>query len=201
MIIDLHNHTKIRSVCSELTLEELVKRARQLGIEGVCVTEHDMTWDADALKEAMQTYQFPVFGGVEVKTNHGHILVFGLKEFDREFWRIEKLRRVVDEAGGVMIAAHPIRTVSRELPVSKLAERPLFSFVDEIEVYNGASSDDENNIASQVGRFLNYTGVGGSDAHSVNEVGRCVTVFEKDIENEAQLVVELKAKRFKSAPL
>ena len=199
MIIDLHTHTTGESVCSELTLEELVQRARQLGVEAACLTEHNKTWDRDILKEVSRAYNFPLFSGVEVKTNHGHILVFGLREYNPDFWRAEKLRRAVDEQGGVMIAAHPIRAVSRKLSVSQLAERPLFHLVDDIETCNGASSKDENDIASQVCRLLNYTGVGGSDAHMINEVGRCVTVFERIIETEEQLIIELKAKRFKSA--
>jgi len=201
MIIDLHTHTKCGSVCSDLTPGELVERAKQLGVDAVCLTEHNRTWNADTLKEVRRAYRFPVFGGVEVKTNHGYILVFGLREFNPDLWRAEKLRRIVDEIGGIMIAAHPIRAVFPKLSVSQLAERPLFQLIDEIETCNGASSKAENDLASQVCKCLQCQGVGGSDAHQVTEVGRCVTVFERVIETEEQLVAELKAKRFRPAQL
>jgi hypothetical protein len=38
--------------------------------------------------------------------------------------------------------------------------------------------------------------VAGSDAHRLDEVGRCVTVFEREIRTERELVEELRARRF-----
>ena len=40
MLIDLHVHTNISSRCSSLMPEELVDKARELGLDAVCVTEH-----------------------------------------------------------------------------------------------------------------------------------------------------------------
>jgi hypothetical protein len=48
---------------------------------------------------------------------------------------------------------------------------------------------------------LKFRGTGGSDAHSVEEVGRCVTIFQNQIEAEEDLVAELKAGRFGTARL
>ncbi len=48
---------------------------------------------------------------------------------------------------------------------------------------------------------MGFTGIGGSDAHSVLEIGRCVTIFQNQIESEEDLVAELKAGRFSAARL
>jgi len=46
---------------------------------------------------------------------------------------------------------------------------------------------------------LGLPGTGGSDAHRVDEVGKWVTVFEKEIDNEHELLRELHAGRFTAA--
>ena len=200
-IIDLHTHTKPASPCSDLDPVELIARARQLGLGGVCLTEHDKLWSAEAVLELAREYSFLLLRGVEVSSNHGHILVFGLSEYSHELWRAEKLRQAVDSAGGVMIAAHPFRTSSTNIPVEQACQRPVFKLVDEVEVLNGVSSERENSMALGVCSELGLNGVGGSDAHSVLDLGRCVTIFQNQIESEADLVAELKAGRFSAARL
>jgi len=37
---------------------------------------------------------------------------------------------------------------------------------------------------------------GGSDAHNVEEVGRCMTIFENEVTTEKELIAEFKAGRF-----
>jgi hypothetical protein len=46
----------------------------------------------------------------------------------------------------------------------------------------------------------NLKTTGGSDAHAVDEIGTCVTVFEKGITTDAELLNELNAGRFTGAP-
>ena len=61
---------------------------------------------------------------------------------------IEEIRRRVDQAGGVMIAAHPFRRLAATSAlndgplklVDSIAERPIFRYVDDLEVLNGTSS-------------------------------------------------------------
>jgi predicted metal-dependent phosphoesterase TrpH len=200
-VIDLHVHTKPASPCSDLEPIELIRKAKQLGIDGVCLTEHDKLWSAEAVLNLVREYSFLLLRGVEVSTNHGHILVFGLNEYSHDLWRAEKLRDAVDQAGGLMIAAHPFRESPTNISLEQACKRPIFQLVDEIEVCNGVSSEGANSIALEVCRKLKFRGTGGSDAHSVEEVGRCVTIFQNQIEAEEDLVAELKAGRFGTARL
>jgi histidinol phosphatase-like PHP family hydrolase len=41
MLIDTHLHEKKFSEDSFITLEEIVERAIELGLDGVCITDHD----------------------------------------------------------------------------------------------------------------------------------------------------------------
>ena len=109
MKIDLHTHTSWGSACAYMDPDQLIKRAREVGLDGVCLTEHDQVWRSETIKRLRDKHDFPVFGGVEVSTDLGHILAFGLNEPVLDIYHARDLRRVVDEAGGVMIAAHPFR--------------------------------------------------------------------------------------------
>ena len=77
------------------------------------------------------------------------------------------------------------------------AGHPLFELVDDVEVANGSNTDEENEFSLEVARHLGYRGTGGSDAHSVHGLGRCVTVFDGDIRSESDLIEALKAKAFR----
>jgi hypothetical protein len=72
----------------------------------------------------------------------------------------------------------------------------VFDFVDAIEIGNGKVSDDENQMAARVAARLDLPGTAGSDAHRVDEVGKWVTDFEREIEDERELIEELRAGRF-----
>ena len=64
--------------------------------------------------------------------------------------------------------------------------------VDDIEAFNSKCSDRENNFALEVANRLGRPGIGGSDAHSRQEVGWFVTVFEADISTEEEFFEELR---------
>ena len=83
--------------------------------------------------------------------------------------------------------------------IEELAEHPVFSMADAIEVFNGGCIDHENRLAEEVARALGKPTTGGSDAHMPIEVGRYATVFEKDLASEEEMLGELRAGRFQAA--
>jgi hypothetical protein len=68
--------------------------------------------------------------------------------------------------------------------------------VDGLEIFNCKVTEPENEMARKVGERLGLLGVAGSDAHRLDEVGKCVMVFPKEIQSERDLVEELRAGRF-----
>ncbi|MFC1896730.1 PHP domain-containing protein, partial [Thermodesulfobacteriota bacterium] len=77
--VDLHVHTSYGSSCGYMTPSEAVRRAKLIGLDGVCITEHDYAWSPDAIKRLTDENEMLVLPGVEVGTDIGHILVFGLR--------------------------------------------------------------------------------------------------------------------------
>ena len=202
MKIDLHIHTAPLSACSYIDPLELIKEARRLEIDGICLTEHQVVWNPAEVDQLAQEAGIRIFRGNEFTTDQGDILVFGFYADIKELLVIQELRDKVTAAGGYMIAAHPFRGFKTfgigqlQLTVEQACKRKVLEFVDAVEVGNGKLSPDENDMARKVAEKLGLPGTGGSDAHRVDEIAKWVTVFEKDIRNEDELVAELHAGRF-----
>jgi hypothetical protein len=203
VLIDIHIHTKPASYCSELDPAEMIQRAKVMGLDGVCITEHDAVWSADDIERLSSEHDFPVFRGMEVNTDCGHILTFGLEEYVPGIWRLETLRKVADDAGGVLIAAHPFRRpwygvrLRREYGLSITAaeagEEKVFQLVHGVEVLNGERPDIENDFAAEVTELRQMFSTGGSDAHTLYAVGKYVTNFHNQVITEEELIGELRA--------
>ena len=202
MRIDLHIHTSPRSACSYIDPHELIQEAQRLKLDGICLTEHQVLWDSGDVAELAREGGIKIFRGNEFTTNQGDILVFGLYKDIKELLMIQELREEVKSTGGFMIAAHSFRGFKTfgigqlQMTVEHACKRKVLEFVDAIEVGNGKLSMDENDMARKVSEKLDLPGIGGSDAHRVDEVGKRLTVFEKEIRNERELVRELHAGRF-----
>ncbi len=180
---------------------DLVRRAEEMGLDAVCITEHNAAWEEDALRALDDGTPLRLFGGVEVSTEWGDILVFGLEGESPRPGRIEELRRIVDRSGGVMIAAHPFRRYSVAgvaVDAEEASRSPVLRWVDAVEVFNGLSTRAEVELAQEVLTRLGLRGVGGSDSHAPHTLGSCYTVFERPLATVQDLVKEVKASRFQA---
>jgi len=71
MIIDLHCHSKYSYDCYLEPLD-LIKRARALGLDGICIAEHYSYTLSRAFAAIDQGDGFLILRGVEISTNMGH---------------------------------------------------------------------------------------------------------------------------------
>jgi predicted metal-dependent phosphoesterase TrpH len=115
---------------------------------------------------------------------------------------IEDLRQKVKSEGGLMIAAHPFRgfllfgITQLQLDEEQASQRTIFQYVDGLEVANCKVTESENDMARRVAERLGLLGLAGSDAHRLDEVGKCVTVLSQEVWTERELIEELRAGRF-----
>jgi len=202
MDLDLHIHTTRHSRCSRMSPDELMVAAKEAGLDGVCITEHDRIWTAEEAAALADKHGLAVFRGMEVTTTGGDMLVFGLEQEPERVVTPARLKAEVDAAGGVAVAAHPFRGFlvfgfgALQMNLKDAVENPTFSNVHGLEVCNGLVTDDENDFARQVADELGLLKVGGSDAHKAASVGTCVTRFENFIEDERALVAALLSGRY-----
>ncbi len=211
-IVDLHIHTIVGSMDSDVSPKRLVETAKAAGLTGVALTEHMSQWLPDEADHLRLESGLFVFNGREWSTDMGHIIVLGLDREVRGLAHARDLRRACQANVAFMILCDQFRYFpgpskflfggrrdAHDLPPEVLAEHPLFDLVDAIEVLNGGCIERENALAQDVARLLGKPGVAGSDAHMPMEVGRYATVFEKELESEEDMLVELRAGRFQPA--
>jgi hypothetical protein len=202
MRVDLHIHTRPKSPCSAIDPSALLEEARRAGLDGVCLTEHQNRWSAGEVEELMKAGGIRVFQGNEITTNQGDILVFGYDRDVKGVGPLQDLRKEVEATGGLMIAAHPFRGfllfgISQlQLDLEQACKRSMFQHVDGLEIHNCKVTDPENDMARRVAERLGLLGVAGSDAHRLDEVGKCVTIFEREVRTEQELIEEIRAGRF-----
>jgi len=203
MLIDLHVHTAVSSPCSQIDPHQLVRFAPEIGLDAVCVTEHEEMEGAEYAWRLGREAGFTVLRGIEVYTDLGDMLVFGL--YRPSFPLQTPFRELVDEvkeAGGVIIPCHPCRG-AHDLFDTMGPETTgyLMAHIDAVEVRNGGTTPEANQAAEKMAGRYGLPGVGGSDAHFLMQVGRCLTVFERDISDEEDLVREIKAGRCRAVYL
>jgi len=210
VLIDLHCHTFPLSDDSFLSPDQLVERAKAVGLDGVCLTEHDFAWEPHKARDLAERHNFLVIPGIEVNTEDDHILVFGLNHYVYRMHRVAQLAQLVAEAGGAMFAPHPYRRLTSLLrmdddlwtmALERAAANPAFRHVCALEAINGRATQDENLFSWQLCARLGLPAVAGSDAHEPSDVGTCATRFQRPIADVEDLVRELKAGRFHAVNL
>lgn len=210
MLIDLHTHTRALSWDSDLSLDELIERSRAAGLDGLCLTEHDFFWDAEAVARAARRHNFLVIAGVEINTEIGHFLCFGIDRYVYGMHRWQELAEHVRKAGGVMVAAHPYR---RQLPaadethaqyeewLAKASRNPAYGACCAMEVINGRGKPGENAFSARLAAAVTLPRVAGSDSHQLSDIGSCATEFSRRIGGLEDLIAELQAGRVRPVRL
>jgi predicted metal-dependent phosphoesterase TrpH len=212
-LFDLHIHTTKGSSDSSLSPEDLILEAERLGLLGLCITEHSGPWDRHQFENFASRHNVVLVRAMEVDTDHGHMLAFGLDQYQSGFGQAEELYRAAKAVGGFIVTAHPFRgvlskpsrmrpalyqTVTDPLPSrpEEALHHPVFKVVHAIEVANGGTVDRENEFAMKVAGLLRLPITGGSDAHSVHGLGRCVTAFRDEVHTEAEFLAALHSGKF-----
>ena len=171
MLLDLHNHTRY-SPDSRVAPEGLVARARQAGLDGIAVTDHNAVHGIREAEDAADR-GFVVIPAIEVSTQSGHVLAYGVREVvPRDRSVPETVERII-ALGGVAVAAHPYRFWSG-LGEEFVAEAPFAAY----ETHNSRTLRGANVRAVALARARQVGETGGSDSHFLDEVGRAITVIE-----------------------
>ena len=192
MRIDLHCHSKY-SPDNYLEPEELIQQAIKRNLDGVCFTEHHSLMASREVERIEVPEGFYVFRGLEISTDRGHLLVYGLKDDSRNVWSrshyldVYEVVETVHSLGGICVPAHPFRGWD------SFGDGVLtIDGFDGIETHNGLDLEDENRKALRVARLINLPSIGGSDCHNREQVGKAFTLFKNPVHSIEELVEEIK---------
>lgn len=185
MIFDMHTHTNLSS-CSTLDVHDMIDEAGRLGLDGVCITDHQTMDVRHQIKEGPQSNGLIVIVGMEYDTPDGDFLIFGPYEEIPPGMGGEDLLNYVRATGGIAVAAHPFR--KGRMLNEALVQNRLCHVAEGI---NGRNSDIENLQFNSLRKRYGLTEIGGSDAHTLSELGRAVTQFSVPIRSRKDLIYAL----------
>ncbi len=186
MVFDLHVHS-VASRCSSLSLEAILENARRCGLDGVCITDHDTMDMRHQVREGIQEDGLCLLVGMEYATAEGHFLIFGPFEDLHPGLSAEEVLRRVASAGGAAVAAHPFRAGA--CAHERLIRRGLCTAAERI---NGRNQPEENREAEQWFERYSLVECGGSDAHTLEELGKVTTRFTAPVSSREDLIHALK---------
>ena len=187
MLIDMHTHTSVHSTDSNLLPMDALERAISRGLDGVVLTEHDVVWPRSKVEQLTEEAGIVVISGVEVTTELGHVLVYGLEALVPRISDAKRLRKHCDDQDALMFLAHPARDPGLRVP------KEAMKLFDGVEGLNGCDGPLQNMSARSRGRTRPLPPIGGSDSHALHEVGTAATEFDADIRNLTDLVAELRS--------
>jgi len=206
VILDMHVHT-VASDDSTATITgyiDLMLAYRQFHpFDGFVLTEHRTYTPGLELQQYWDEHGVRVFQGIEMDTNLGHLLVYGINERVLERFDLTKRmhdgRRIIaelEQLGAVAVPSHPFR----ESVFGQIIERNRdeVAGIHILERYNGQNNEQQNARAEALCTQHGFRALGGSDAHYMDPSWflTCATAFEDTITSTAELVEALHYGRY-----
>jgi len=172
---DLHCHTE-KSDCSPADIKSIVRMAKERGLDGVAITDHNVTY-----KGPLSINGIDIIPGNEITvTEENHLLAFFVTEDIEERKGFEKTISEIRRQGGYAVWAHPLR---RGNAFPKKGEE-FYSLFDGLESGNAMNEKKEKDLISKKAQQFSLLQTAGSDAHTGGQVGMSVLKVPRKITKE-----------------
>lgn len=183
-LADLHIHT-IYSYDGTASVPAVLRRAHQIGLDVIAITDHDEIAGSLKALELAPNYGLEVVPAIEVTTAEGDLLTLNVTEkIQRNLSLIETVLKV-RELGGFCIAPHPMaggmgmKSLSAYSILKALRNPEVAQTLIAIETYSATAIDKmSNHYAGVLADQLNITQTASSDAHVVEAIGLGATEFD-----------------------
>ncbi len=183
-LADLHMHT-IYSYDGTATVPAVLRRAKEIGLDVIAITDHDEIGGALEAMKLASHYGVEVIPGIEITTAEGDLLaLFITEKVDAGLSLIDTVLKV-RELGGVCVAPHPMaggmgmKSLSAISILKALRNHKVAETLIGIETYNATAIDRASNHYARIfaNRLKNIAQTGSSDAHVVEAIGLGATEF------------------------
>jgi predicted metal-dependent phosphoesterase TrpH len=164
--VDLHLHSNF-SHDGQSSLEELIARAKECGLDRLALTDHN------TVEGALQLVRIApelAIAGEEVKTLEGEVIGLFITNRVSPFLTPEEAMDLIHGMGGLTYLPHPLDRYRSHFRAERVAD--MATRIDIIETYNPWCDAAANQAAARLAEDLNKVGATGSDSHSALELGR-----------------------------
>lgn len=201
MLIDLHVKTE-RSSGVTATTHEVLRRAKDEGLDAVLFTDELSTLHCHTLLSEAKSVGITAFIGVEIPTDKG--LLIGIAPqidafYEAEEWRqltqvttpsAESVIALFDSIGGATIAARPY---DMSIPYNMGDMIFTLDGLHAVEVFNTRTNTIQNDFALEAASFLGVSTIGGSDnLRGTNTIGKHATFFMEELKTQEDLTRALR---------
>ncbi len=181
MQVDLHVHSNV-SFDSKIKIGLLLRDLKDTGLDGIAITDHDSLEALPKAKEIATKYGVKVFTAVEITTQEGHIVAYGVNEQPPYRKPVADVIDWIHDRDGIVISAHPFR-----ITAPSLGEKIYLHHFDAIEI-NARCTISQNRAAELAARLTNLPLIGGSDAHFIQNIGSITTFFYDELSDDDDLI-------------
>lgn len=175
MKFDMHVHTLHSERCGWMRPERLVEHAKEIGLDGLAVTDHNTIDGAREVFDIVRDEQIElsVIIGEEISTDRGEVLAYFINK-EIEPGSFPEVLSEIRQADGISAIPHPFERIRKGFR----GVEAVMSDVNAIEVLN--SRCFFNREAFDLCLVHKKPMLGGSDAHFYREVGRAWTEISDD---------------------
>jgi predicted metal-dependent phosphoesterase TrpH len=191
--VDLHVHSSASFDC-KVSPHLVAERLRSYGISPVLLTDHDTM---EGVQELRRSGDAETIGGQEILTQEGEIIGLFLEHPVAQGLTPEETIERIRVQGGLVYLQHPLEARRRSLTVG--AVERLRHHIDIVEVFNGRSHEESNRAAEDLCDALGAVPGAGSDAHSLEEIGKVYVELE-DFSGPLDFLQKLEAARIVVGP-
>ncbi len=176
---DLHIHS-LYSYDSTMTVEAIVKKAADVGLSVIAITDHDQIRGSLEACELAPRYGIEAVPAAEVTTQEGHLLALFIRELPPVGASLADTLFSIGRQGGIAILPHPFtslpNSLRQESVFSVLANTRVKGVLRGIETHN-MSTQARNQTAQKLSIYLPLARIASSDAHVIWAVGATWTKF------------------------
>jgi predicted metal-dependent phosphoesterase TrpH len=192
--VDLHVHTRRYSPCAEgLDPVRLVDCLAPTRLQGLVITEHDHLWASEDIAALNRSLTYGrIYRGVEVSSRNGHFIVIGLDRLPPPPPGIsaDDLIDYVRPSDAVVIWAHPY--LMYDSTVAALSADRMPQAIDALEVASSITTGKHSRRAQALAIRRGWAAVGGSDAHTIGQVGAAYTLLTELPADEKALALAIR---------
>lgn len=175
--------------------KEIIKKSKEKNLDIIGISDHDTIEGSQVgIKECKNDEEILVIPSIEITSEYGHILGFGIEEKIKKGLSVEETVDKIHDLGGLAIVPHPFCYYRHGL-FCKYKNKNIK--IDGVEIKNARFILGYSNYkGKKLAKEKKIAEIGSSDAHYIEFIKDCYTEIdcEMDIDSVLKAIKNRKTK-------